>query len=816
MATFFVSPTGSDAASGLSLDTAFQTLDRAQSAMRTSAGADTTMIRGGTYALAAPLQLTAADSQNTFSSYAVEHPVLSAGSVVSGWTAGSNGIWTAHVNAADVQQFSLNGVQQVEARYPNYDASDPIRGGWLWARDLPSGHDATHEMAYNRGDFTAGQLAPGMKVTVFSELGYSSDVLTIKSVDANAGIVTFVEQANYDLGSASRFFVSDGRVHLDQTGEWWFDQASSTMNYRAPAGFDGSGAVVAGNHSLINVNGAQNVTIHGLTFTDAGRTEATGGIEAGAVVITNGTGIAVDGNQFINDAQGVQIDSGSGNRLVNNDFSHIASSAIRLDPGTANNVISQNSISHSGEVIRTYGAIQMDESFGNTISHNSIRDVPRFGIGELNYDPDNRSGGNTIEYNEILRSGQETPDVGAIYTFSQEDQNHSGDTIRYNRIVDTGGLNTASGHFVAGQDLSSGIYLDDNTNNASVYGNFVQDTAFAGVFVHGGTNTKIYDNVLVDNGQYGIELLGLDRPMTGTQVHDNIVQVSNSGENTLDTDSAFVTPSSIHDNIYYSPTGTQPQIGDLTYARWQVTGGDKGSDVTANPGFVDAQNGNFALTSDSLAAAQGFAPLPFSEMGLTRSATPTTPPGGSSPPPADTSTPPVVEGSPVTDTSGSGQTPPPAPQTIIGTNGNNTLNGSAGADDIHGLAGNDTLRGNGGNDSLQGDTGRDTLYGGAGDDLFVFRAVNESSRSAPDIIADWGNGHDRIDLSGIDANTRVSGDQSFTWIGTAAFSGHAGELHSLRDGQNTIVEGTVNADRVADFQIQISGRPALTALDFLL
>ena len=39
------------------------------------------------------------------------------------------------------------------------------------------------------------------------------------------------------------------------------------------------------------------------------------------------------------------------------------------------------------------------------------------------------SGGNVIEYNKIVGAGRETPDVGAIYTFSQEDQAHLGDTI---------------------------------------------------------------------------------------------------------------------------------------------------------------------------------------------------------------------------------------------------------------------------------------------------------------------------------------------------------------------------------------------------
>ncbi len=60
--------------------------------------------------------------------------------------------------------------------------------------------------------------------------------------------------------------------------------------------------------------------------------------------------------------------------------------------------------------------------------------------------------------------------------------------------------------------------------------------------------------------------------------------------------------------------------------------------------------------------------------------------------------------------------------------------------------------------------------------------------------------HDHIDLAGIDANTQATGDQAFGFIGSAAFSGVAGQLryaaHSL--------EGDINGDGVADFRIHVN------------
>lgn len=73
--------------------------------------------------------------------------------------------------------------------------------------------------------------------------------------------------------------------------------------------------------------------------------------------------------------------------------------------------------------------------------------------------------------------------------------------------------------------------------------------------------------------------------------------------------------------------------------------------------------------------------------------------------------------------------------TIIGSDGNDTLEGTPGDDVIHGLGGNDTLFGRGGNDIICGGDGRDIihgnsgddkLYGGAGDDRLLGESGNDN------------------------------------------------------------------------------------------
>ena len=143
---------------------------------------------------------------------------------------------------------------------------------------------------------------------------------------------------------------------------------------------------------------------------------------------------------------------------------------------------------------------------------------------------------------------------------------------------------------------------------------------------------------------------------------------------------------------------------------------------------------------------------------------------------------------------------------------NNILTGNAGAN---------TLNGGVGNDTLIGGLGKDNLTGGLGADQFKFNAEAETGTTAAtrDIIADFSHSQgDKIDLSAIDANTAVAGNNTFsapTLGGT--FSGvfaNPGELYF--DQTAHILYGNNDADSAADFSIQLTGVNSLVASDFVL
>ncbi|HEY0130212.1 MAG TPA: calcium-binding protein, partial [Allosphingosinicella sp.] len=90
----------------------------------------------------------------------------------------------------------------------------------------------------------------------------------------------------------------------------------------------------------------------------------------------------------------------------------------------------------------------------------------------------------------------------------------------------------------------------------------------------------------------------------------------------------------------------------------------------------------------------------------------------------------------------------------------------------------DTLKGGGQNDLIHGNLGADSLTGNGGADAFRYQNVDESSSASMDRILDFTPGTDKVELDRIDANALVAGNQAFSWIGSSAFTGSAGQLRA--------------------------------------
>ena len=165
---------------------------------------------------------------------------------------------------------------------------------------------------------------------------------------------------------------------------------------------------------------------------------------------------------------------------------------------------------------------------------------------------------------------------------------------------------------------------------------------------------------------------------------------------------------------------------------------------------------------------------------------------------------------------------------LTGNDGNDNLKGFGGADtiwagegndEIWGMDGSDTLRGEEGHDTMFGGAGLDHLYGGSGADVFRWDAAAETgvTIATADVVHDFNRlESDEFNLTGIDANVYAGGDQAFTFVGNAAFSGTPGELRYYHSGGNTIIE--MQTGNVVDVEgvIVLSGIHTPEANWFLL
>lgn len=168
---------------------------------------------------------------------------------------------------------------------------------------------------------------------------------------------------------------------------------------------------------------------------------------------------------------------------------------------------------------------------------------------------------------------------------------------------------------------------------------------------------------------------------------------------------------------------------------------------------------------------------------------------------------------------------------LEGQSGDDMLSGGIGADYLSGGSDRDDIRGDGGDDVLSGGTGDDVLsggtgfdwsWGGSGKDTFVFTSVSDfkkdgfvSARTS-EAIHDFGAG-DRLDLSLIDANTKLAGNQAFTFHGAGApTKPAAGALWTVDTGDDLMLLGDINGDGWQDFGVLMVGLQSMSASDFVL
>jgi Ca2+-binding RTX toxin-like protein len=154
---------------------------------------------------------------------------------------------------------------------------------------------------------------------------------------------------------------------------------------------------------------------------------------------------------------------------------------------------------------------------------------------------------------------------------------------------------------------------------------------------------------------------------------------------------------------------------------------------------------------------------------------------------------------------------------LQGNGGTDFINGSGGNDGIDGGASKDFIDGGSGADKISGGEGGDDLTGGTGADTFQFFFLKDVGvgASGRDSISDLERGVDKIDVSVLDANAALSGNQAFSFIGTSQFSDE-GQVRAFAANFGQVIQFNTTGDSVAEFEIFVETPLSILSSAFVL
>ncbi len=468
-------------------------------------------LKDGMYELTQPLVLEAGDSNLTVQAAKGAKPKLVGAPLVQGWQPHEGKIVKADVSKLLPKgflpkQLLLDGERQILARYPNFDAADPLYGGWAFVEAFPpagapEGHNWKRTLYVKEGDMRKWAHPEDVELDIFAQYGWWNFVMPVASLNAETRLLTLAKDCSYDLHPHNRFHFQNALEELDAPGEWYYDKRTSLLYFWPPETLEGREVRVPTLDSFFKVKtGAKKVTVKGLAFTGCVGTAITfEGAEDCVVtrcVIQNCGGF---------NGSGVSASAGKNVRILRNEISYTGSNGIGLSGGDRKtltgpgHLAADNHIHHMGVFNKNACGIAM-HGVDSTAAHNHIHHGPRMGV--------QMSGNNlVVEYNHLHHLVLETQDGGAIYTGGRDWISSRGSKWRYNLIHDIVGCGQEADG-LKHPWFTFGLYPDDNTGGLDIIGNIVFRIAYTPIHMHNARDCVVENNIFALGGRFQFDLHG--------------------------------------------------------------------------------------------------------------------------------------------------------------------------------------------------------------------------------------------------------------------------------------------------------------------
>lgn len=473
----------------------------------------TIVLPAGVAEISQPIVLEAQDSNLTF---AGEKATLIGAPAVTGWEKHEGQIVKANVSKLlpkgfVPRQLLADGERRILARYPNFDAKDPLYGGWAFVDEFapggaPEGHLWKRTMYVKPQDLRQWAHPEDVEIDIFAQYGWWNFIEPVASLDAEKRLLTLKKDCGYDLHPHNRYHFQNALEELDAPGEWYYDKRAALLYFWPEKDLTACEVRLPVAESFFKVKaGAKNIAIRGLTLT---------GCHGSAITFDGAEDCLVE-RCVITQAgafhgSGVGVSAGKNVRVSHCEISFTGSNGISLSGGDRKtltgpgHVAEDNHIHHMGVFNKNACGISL-YGVDNVARHNHIHDGPRMGV--------QMSGNNLIvEYNHLHHLCLETQDGGAIYTGGRDWISSRGSKWQYNLIHDVVGCGQESGG-LKHPWFTFGLYPDDNSGGLDIIGNIVYRVAHTPIHMHNARDCVVENNIFALGGKFQFDLHGWSKEM---------------------------------------------------------------------------------------------------------------------------------------------------------------------------------------------------------------------------------------------------------------------------------------------------------------
>ncbi len=628
--TLYVSPDGNDANSGETLDSPFQTIQKAQMEARKFDKSVVIYLRGGTFFLRKPLVFTPEDTDRsnaslTLSAFGNETPVVSGGEVIDAeFKEVKPGLFEATLDEVATgdwffYQLFADGKRLTRARIPNEGYFNMVGEMEL---------EGPAHFTFQEGDIKKTWAGRG-DVDVIGLAKWAEIRMPIVKVDEENHTATLTKQvppSNWRNAKNPRYWIENAPEALDQPGEWRLDKQTGILSIMVEPGQNPNEMQIIAPklEQLIRIEGnaereefVHDLHFKGLTFShtiapklEEGYPDMQAAYDISAAFSANGAkDCKVQNCEFTQLGNyAISFEQACGNNhIIANEMLDLGAGGVKIGERvmregllrTHNNHITDNHIHHIGVMYPAAVGIWVGQSDHNVLAHNHIHHTYYTGLSvgwTWGYRPTGAHH-NIIEYNHVHDIGQGVlSDMGGIYTLGTQ----PGTVIRNNVF-----------HHIDSYSYGGwGIYPDEGSTEILVENNVTYRTKSAGFHQHYGKNNLIRNNIFAFAKEYQIMRTRAEDHLS-FRFERNIV-VFDSGE--LLGSNWSGDNYQLDYNLYWDTRGEEITFKDWTWEEWQAKGQDAHSKI-ADPKFADAENYNFTLQENSPAFALGFEPIDVSKVG---------------------------------------------------------------------------------------------------------------------------------------------------------------------------------------------------------